>query len=229
MSNEIISYSEMCQREGLSLQRGMNFSSNGRPSIILMSQRSNAPYDDVILDDGSTLVYEGHDNPRTLDCVHPKAVDQPQSLPSGKPTENGKFFSAAQAYKNGQRSAEQVRVYEKLRTGIWSFNGVFHLVDAWTDHDGTRKVFKFKLHAIDDDGSSASQITPELNHRRIIPTPVKLEVWKRDGGKCVKCGSTNELHFDHILPYSRGGTSLTAENVQLLCARHNLQKHDNIE
>ena len=51
MSNEIISYNEMCQREGLSLQRGMNFSSNGRPSIILMSQRSNAPYDDVILDD----------------------------------------------------------------------------------------------------------------------------------------------------------------------------------
>jgi hypothetical protein len=40
--------------------------------------------------------------------------------------------------------------------------------------------------------------------------------------------ATDELHFDHDLPWSKGGTSLTEENVQLLCARHNLQKHDRI-
>jgi len=40
----------------------------------------------------------------------------------------------------------------------------------------------------------------------------------------VICGATTELHFDHVLPYSKGGTSLTAQNVQLLCARHNLSK-----
>jgi 5-methylcytosine-specific restriction endonuclease McrA len=55
-----------------------------------------------------------------------------------------------------------------------------------------------------------------------------LEVWRRDKGKCVQCGSTDNLHFDHILAYSRGGTSLKAENIQLLCARHNLQKSDKI-
>jgi 5-methylcytosine-specific restriction endonuclease McrA len=43
------------------------------------------------------------------------------------------------------------------------------------------------------------------------------------------CGATDELHFDHILPFARGGTSLTAANVQLLCARHNLAKSDRIE
>jgi HNH endonuclease len=118
---------------------------------------------------------------------------------------------------------------KKLHPGIWAFNGVFHLLDSWIENDGNRNVFKFKLHAIDDDAVGESQTNPELNHRRIIPTAVKLEVWKRDEGKCVKCGSSNELHFDHIIPYSRGGTSLTAENIQLLCARHNLQKHDNIE
>ena len=37
----------------------------------------------------------------------------------------------------------------------------------------------------------------------------KLEVWKRAGGRCVKCGQTDELHFDHILPYAKGGTSIT--------------------
>jgi 5-methylcytosine-specific restriction endonuclease McrA len=65
--------------------------------------------------------------------------------------------------------------------------------------------------------------------QRIIPTAVKLEVWKRDGGKCAMCGATTELHFDHIIPYSKGGTSLKADNVQLLCARHNLEKRDKIE
>ena len=52
--------------------------------------------------------------------------------------------------------------------------------------------------------------------RRLIPTTIKLEVWKRDQGKCVKCGAEDELHFDQIIPFSRGGTSLRAENIQLL-------------
>ena len=40
---------------------------------------------------------------------------------------------------------------------------------------------------------------------------MKLAVWKHDGGKCVICGATDELHFDHIIPFSKGGTSLRAE------------------
>ena len=42
------------------------------------------------------------------------------------------------------------------------------------------------------------------------------------------CGAIDDLHFDHDLPFSLGGTSLNASNVQLLCARHNLEKHDSI-
>ncbi|WP_219966471.1 HNH endonuclease [Deinococcus irradiatisoli] len=34
------------------------------------------------------------------------------------------------------------------------------------------------------------------------------------------------MHFDHILPFARGGTSLRPENVQLRCAHHNLFKGD---
>lgn len=70
---------------------------------------------------------------------------------------------------------------------------------------------------------------PLVEPTRVIPTGVKLEVWKRDGERCVECGSIDNLHFDHIIPWSRGGSSLTAENVQLLCARHNLAKHDRIQ
>ena len=67
-----------------------------------------------------------------------------------------------------------------------------------------------------------------LQHTRLIPTHVRIEVWKRDKGKCTQCGSGDNLHFDHIIPFSKGGASVTADNVQLLCARHNLEKSDKI-
>jgi len=64
---------------------------------------------------------------------------------------------------------------------------------------------------------------------RLIPSEIKKEVWKRDKGKCVICGATTNLHFDHDLPFSKGGTSLTVKNVRLLCIKHNLEKSAKIE
>jgi hypothetical protein len=229
MSNEVIAYLEMCQREGLSLQRGMNFRVGGSHSVVLMSVRANAPYRDRIEDDGATLIYEGHDEPRSATNLDPKQLDQPQFTSTGTLTENGKFFRAAQAVQAGTAPPEKVRVYEKLRQGIWSYAGLFELMDAWLEHDGVRNVFKFKLVAIEDNAPIQPDESPNIERTRIIPTAVKLEVWQRDKGRCVACGATDELHFDHIIPYSRGGTSLTAENIQLLCARHNLAKRDKIE
>ena len=229
MANEIISYLEMCQRERVNLQRGMNYRLGNGYSVILMSVRDNAPYRDCFEDDGSTLIYEGHDIQRRDGITDPKSIDQPEFNPTGTLTENGKFHKAAQDYKQVLRPAEKVRVYEKIRPGIWSYNGVFELVDSWQEYDGKRKVFKFKLIAIENDSIGDNSQMESAVRRRIIPTSVKREVWERDGGRCVICGATDELHFDHIIPFSRGGTSLKADNVQLLCARHNLEKRDRIE
>ncbi len=232
MRGNVISYIEMCQREGTSLQKGMNFRMRGRHSVILMSVRENAPYQDEIQEDGTVLIYEGHDEPRRKGVANPKELDQPELQRSGSLTENGKFHLAAQGFKAGHKGPDIVQVYEKIKSGIWSDNGYFHLVDSWQKFDGTRKVFKFKLIAVesvDNESEPEASSMREVSRSRIIPTSVKLEVWKRDGGKCVTCGATDELHFDHIVPYSRGGTSLKAENIQLLCARHNLQKSANIQ
>jgi 5-methylcytosine-specific restriction endonuclease McrA len=102
------------------------------------------------------------------------------------------------------------------------------LVDSWREKDEFRNVFKFRLIAVEGDEAFAVRPQGNIQRRRVIPSSVKLAVWKRDGGKCTMCGATDELHFDHDLPWSKGGTSITEENVQLLCARHNLEKRDRI-
>jgi hypothetical protein len=122
-----------------------------------------------------------------------------------------------------------VRVYEKIRAGIWAYAGLFQLVDAWQADGGGRKVFKFRLNAVDDPSLPHPLRDATLEHTPVIPSAVKLEVWKRDKGRCIRCGSTDNLHFDHDIPYSRGGSSLTSANIQLMCARHNLEKHDRVE
>ena len=62
---------------------------------------------------------------------------------------------------------------------------------------------------------------------RHIPQEVKIAVWQRDQGKCVQCGASDYLEFDHIIPFSLGGAN-TAGNIQLLCRRCNLAKSDRI-
>ena len=224
---DVISYLEMCAEEGVNLQRGMNYRLRGGYSVILMSLRRRAPYADMIKDNGRILIYEGHDIPRTVNGLEPKKVDQPMFNPSGTLTQNGLFYEAAIKYKSTHAQSEIVKVYEKIHSGIWVYNGLFSLLDAWIEKSKNRSVFKFKLEIIGD--SEKHEIEKEIDSGRIIPSAIKLEVWKRDNGRCIICGSRNNLHFDHIIPYSKGGSSLVAENIQLLCARHNLEKKDRID
>jgi len=227
--NTILSHHEMCQNEfGRMLQAGMHFRPNGRTSIFLMNTRGNAPYRDEIEDGGRALIYEGHDAARNTVDKDPKEVDQPSVRPSGVLTQNGLFYRAAVSFKNGHSAPEIVRVYQKIYDGVWVFNGSFKLVDSWFQYDGRRNVYKFRLELVDD-LDQHDLTADELAHSRLIPAAVKAEVFKRDKGQCVLCGSKDNLHFDHNLPFSRGGTSLLAENVQLLCARHNLQKSNKIQ
>lgn len=66
-----------------------------------------------------------------------------------------------------------------------------------------------------------------LNNRKPISEDIQNQVWNRDRGKCVKCGSQEKLEFDHIIPVSKGGSN-TARNIQLLCEKCNREKSNNI-
>jgi hypothetical protein len=70
-----------------------------------------------------------------------------------------------------------------------------------------------------------SPVPPPVGERarRSIPQDVKIAVSARDGGRCRQCGSTAQLHFDHVIPISRGGAN-TVANIQLLCGACNRAK-----
>ena len=229
MSDDVITYDEMCRREQPRLQRGMSFRIGKNHSVVLMSVLPNAPYRDRIEDSGTTLVYEGHDLRRSKSGPNPKEVDQPLRYPNGAKTPNGRFHEAAQDAKAGRRLPERVRVYEKLCSGVWSYNGVFHLVDSWIENDKIRAVLKFKLLAVEGEEDFEQPVRPTAELRRLIPTQVKIVVWKRDGGKCSACGRSDELHFHRTNSRSRDSALPDATDVRLLCARHNPAKSDGVK
>jgi len=74
---------------------------------------------------------------------------------------------------------------------------------------------------------AAIEYTKAGPKRDPISEDVKMLVWVRDGGACVRCGSKEKLHFDHIIPVDKGGSNDEA-NIQILCQTCNLKKSDKI-
>jgi hypothetical protein len=68
---------------------------------------------------------------------------------------------------------------------------------------------------------------PVKPRREAIPRSVQREVWQRDGGECVQCRARAHLCFDHIVPFSLGGSN-TIRNIQLLCEGCNLSKSNRL-
>ena len=80
---------------------------------------------------------------------------------------------------------------------------------------------------LDQDAKYCKLCGRAVRKSRNIPASVKREVWRRDEGHCVECGSRENLEYDHIIPFSKGGSN-TARNIQLLCERCNREKRDTI-
>ena len=130
-----------------------------------------------------------------------------------------------------------VKIENGWRKGdYWLFNWFIYEVDQnsqYTDEqcallileefDKERRRFeKLRLKFADDPTTSDNPYS-----RPRIPESVRIEVWRRDGGKCARCGNREKLEYDHIVPISRGGSN-TARNIELLCEKCNRSKSNNI-
>jgi hypothetical protein len=97
------------------------------------------------------------------------------------------------------------------------------------DYDRIVKPFysEVKKLLIKEQNKKERELKKEQSSR-YISTQVKRDVWRRDNGRCVECGSKERLEYDHIIPFSKGGSD-TARNIQLLCEICNRKKSNNIE
>ena len=89
-------------------------------------------------------------------------------------------------------------------------------------HDKDRQRFERLRRKFS--GAAGAQIEVR---REPIPEDVRIYVWRRDGGRCVRCGSQERLEYDHVIPVIKGGSN-TERNIQLLCETCNRKKSDSI-
>ena len=84
----------------------------------------------------------------------------------------------------------------------------------------SKKFGKKRTHAASLTPTSELKNSTYVRH---IPRAIAHEVWERDKGKCVLCGSRRNLAYDHIKPVALGGES-SAENLRLLCFNCNQRR-----
>lgn len=131
--------------------------------------------------------------------------------------------------KERQRSQPVAMLWSEGRIWCWYKSEFYHENDGYSSEDVRLLLWdreqkkKRKLERLRKE--MLSKHTIEQARRERIPEDVRIFVWKRDGGRCVKCGSQENLEFDHIIPVSKGGSN-TARNIQLLCETCNRMKSD---
>ena len=85
---------------------------------------------------------------------------------------------------------------------------------------------KNELEENASEANKLNEIIIKHKTNRIPSERLKVQVLMRDGNQCKLCGITltgENIHFDHIFPWSKGGETIL-ENLQILCAKHNLAK-----
>ena len=98
-------------------------------------------------------------------------------------------------------------------------NGFYSLPDPWLAQAVIETLVRMNKREL--------IVSNHENPNRRIPQNVKIAVWNRDGGRCVECGATDYLEYDHDIPFSKGGAN-SVGNIRLLCRRCNLKKGDRI-
>lgn len=136
-----------------------------------------------------------------------------------------------QAEMHAQQGARPVSLVASGGRVWWWFEGTFYWESGrYGERDvlalirdrqrrAAQKLDRARMLLNIDEG----KVARPRGQREPIPREVRRAVFERDGGKCVECGSTFDLQYDHVIPVALGGAT-TVENLQLLCADCNREK-----
>ncbi len=201
----ILSANELMEREGIMLQKSMNFRDAGEQlSVFLVLPKEGGEFKDAWDAEKQIYSFEGHDS--TTKETGGKSLDQLLMYAGDKLTENGRFFKAAHEFKDGVRKESlQIQVYEKLDPGVWFDKGICDLMDAEGVSENGRKVFKFFLAPAD---RARTDRDPAFEEERFLGAAVKAATWEKAKGRCMKCKLQSGLRF-----VQKG------KKLELLCAQ----------
>jgi len=176
-----------------------------------------------------------------LDCVNKERakvieINKARAIEKARATNRSRDHEktiAEQRVKDEKRAREAEIEPVNIDENLWEFKGFVYEVSGFhndeeakllilEEFDKERQLFerlRLKFDRTPHSEPSAS--------RPRIPESVRIEVWRRDGGKCARCGSRTNLEYDHIVPISKGGSN-TARNIELLCEKCNRSKSNNV-
>ena len=132
---------------------------------------------------------------------------------------------------------KQLEVPVNVQDRIWVYRNSIVQVDFPNDPNPDELALRIK-HLVLKENKALLKIKREVEalentgrisspRRERIPEDVRMYVWQRDEGRCIKCGNRERLEYDHIIPVVEGG-GYTARNIQLLCETCNRQKGKSI-
>jgi hypothetical protein len=130
-----------------------------------------------------------------------------------------------------EQQREPVRLRAEGRRSFWWFRDRFYWDDAGHSAEDVKAlILKRRMREERQLNSARALMRGQENQaarRDPIPPQVARAVLERDGRRCVECGSSEELQFDHIIPVALGGAT-TPANLQVLCSDCNRAKSDGL-
>lgn len=134
---------------------------------------------------------------------------------------------------------EDIWFYENhidLYSSLWFYrNSAYDILDS--DHYSKEEIKLLIMEFEDKERQKFEKLRKKFSNsksdevkyeRTRISEEVRIAVWRRDQGKCARCGSRENLEYDHIVPVSKGGSN-TVRNIELLCQDCNRAKGNRIE